>query len=220
MKFTLEAWFHRTPRAIIVAHLQELLTQGQITTSRDLSRHSTTSGQLGPAQDPLSLSLREYTEEHQVFTLHCELPSARVLDAMLVLMGQLTAAPASWAPKEAILAFGADTIAPLLTHTQWRDEPVPALAILDEATLALVQLSPQDERYWVELGPRLHFLSSGLMMMHVLPSQQEAWVARHGAQRLEHPQGILLDCGWSARWPHVSLASLLGASTPSASLLN
>lgn len=220
MKFTLEAWFHRTPRALIVAHLKDLLAKSDVVTSRELAHHSTTSAQLHPAQDPLSVTLREYTEEHLVFGLHCELPSARVLEVMLSLMGALVAAPPSWSPKEVILAFGADTITPLLTHTQWRDEPVPALAIIDEATLELLSLSPHDERYWAELGPRLHFVSDGLMMAHVLPSQHSSWIQRQGAQRLDHPHGVLLDCGWSQRWPHVSLTSLLDVPTTATELLN
>ena len=202
MKFILESWYQRSPRQRLAQQLDQTLERLQLQTQRALTRHASTGATLrGERLEPLTITLRDYTEDHQVLSVSAELPTAHVLDALLKLW-RTCASPAlgPW-PAEVILAWGASQVTPLLTHSQWRHERGQPLVIMDELTLQSQTLRPQQPEYWATLGPRLHWLRHEVVTQHMGQGGAQALLDALGASRLAHQDGLLLDCGWSARWP-------------------
>lgn len=200
MQFSLEVWFSQSQRELIAVTLEAILPRHSLSLSRTLMRHDSAVMTLAPGMEQAQVRLREFTEQHHVLDISFEHPSRRVLEALLGLWEECFDAD-HMRLTEAILAWDHDQLNPLLTHSQWRDEPLATLVSVDPQTLEATTVHPGQPSYWEAVGPRLHFVRSALITTYKGPGRAASWAAQMGAGLLAYRDGVIFDCGWSARWP-------------------
>ena len=199
MWFQIDGWYWQEPRTVVVARVRRTLSQLGVQVDELLERQA--SVDLDVEGTPVTLEVSKYTEDHTL--LH--LKSQRVTAPVHALFEQTYSAilqEQNPCVGELIWGWNAEELAPVLMHSHWRGEYPSPLSILDPTDLSSRLLQPKEDAYWMEVGPRLHFVHQRTMSRFREHAYSPAVLGdRMGRPAQSSVLGVVFDCGWSLRWP-------------------
>jgi hypothetical protein len=199
--FQINAWYHDVDPARVHWLATEVLRgSGFDFDPLPAAFHAWDLVRLGEQATWCALSPRQ--SDLRVFELKADIDSREaLLDTFLKAFDRLLAEP-GLVPAECALSACNPDVYPFFAHGFGGPSGPVTLIDVSDPGVESAERTPADADYWAEAGRALHFVATATTARVGVDPASFSRLIR--AEPITVPDGVIFDCGWSARWPPCS----------------